>query len=61
MQVWTSVKAIGKHSRAATEENGAQAGIIINTENIAGDEVVVKWDTDGMIEAVRLEELQALN
>jgi hypothetical protein len=61
MQVWTSVKAIGQHSRAATEQNGAQAGVIVNIDNIAGGEVDVKWDTDQAIETVRIEELQALN
>lgn len=57
MRVWTSVKAIGQHKRAAAGE----AGVIVNTDNLGGDEVDVKWDTDGEIETVRLNELQALN
>lgn len=61
MRVWTSVKAISGHQRAATADHGAQAGVVVNDDNLAGGEVDVKWDTDGVTETVLIAELQALN
>ena len=62
MQVWQSVKAIGDIERAGDEATGGQAGVIVATDFLEDfGEVDVKWDVDGEIEAVALENLLALN
>lgn len=61
MRVWQSVKAIGDIERAGTPETGGQAGIVCNTDNLAGGEVEVQWDIDGETETVQLVNLLALN
>jgi hypothetical protein len=59
-QVWNSVKAVAPHPRAATDTEGAQAGTVVSTSHAHPDEVAVKWDKDGEVEAVAIVQLQAL-
>lgn len=60
MQVWQPVKAKPTHPRGGNEKGeGGQAGIVVASDP-AKTAVVVKWDTDGVTEAVEVAELQAL-
>lgn len=60
MQVWQSVKAKPTHSRGGNEAGeGGQAGVVMATDP-AKSEVVVKWDIDGVNEAVAIDQLLAL-
>jgi hypothetical protein len=54
MQVWQSVKAAPGHARGGEgpKGEGAQAGTVFAVDPKKPDEVVVKWDTDGVTEAV---------
>lgn len=60
MNVWQSVKAKNPHPRGGDAQgNGGQAGCVVAVDP-AKSEVVVKWDEDGVTEAVSTDLLQAL-
>lgn len=61
MQVWQCVKAKSTHPRGGNEKGeGGQAGVVNATDPAKPDEVVVRWDVDGVIEAVAVDQLTAL-
>lgn len=60
MQVWQAVKAKPTHPRGGNENGeGAQAGTVHAVGEKKGT-VDVKWDIDGEIETVKLDQLTAL-
>jgi hypothetical protein len=61
MNVWQSVKAKPTHPRGGDEKGqGAQAGVVTACDPAKPEEVVVKWDVDGVTEAVAVDQLTAL-
>lgn len=62
MQVWSQVKAAPGTARGGEgpKGEGAQAGLVMAVNPAAG-EVAVKWDKDGVTEAVAPDQLIELS
>ena len=62
MNVWSQVKAAPGTARGGEgpKGEGAQAGVVTAINPTAG-EVAVKWDKDGVIEAVAADQLIELS
>lgn len=62
MQVWQSVKAKPGHARGGDDTGaGAEAGTVIAVDPEKTDEVVIRWDSDLVCEAVAIDQLTALS